>query len=152
MDTVWQDCRYAVRRLASARFFALFVVVTLAVGIAANTVMFSIADAVLFRSLPYPDADRLVMISHGVPGYPQGGATFSYPLYHDMVEQNTSFDTLAAYQGWGSVPLTGRGEPVRVVLNCVTPSYLTLLGARTQVGVCCGRKKIASDRAMPWSC
>jgi predicted permease len=134
MDTVWQDCRYAMRRLASARFFALFVVVTLAVGIAANTVMFSIADAVLFRSLPYPDADRLITISHGVPGYPQGGATFSYPLYHDMVEQNTSFDTLAGYQGWGSVPLTGRGEPVRVVLNCVTPSYLALLGARTQVG------------------
>src|SRR6516164_5863806 len=113
MDTIWQDCRYAMRRLASARFFALFVVATLAVGIAA---------AVLFRSLPYPDADRLVVISHGVPGYPQGGATFSYPLYHDMVEQNTSFDTLAGYQGWGSVPLTGRGEPVRVVLNCVTPS------------------------------
>jgi predicted permease len=134
MDTVWQDYRYAMRRLASAPFFALFVVVTLAVGIAANTIMFSIAEGVLFRSLPYPDADRLVWISHGVPGFPQGGATFSYPAYHDIVEQNTSFDTVAAYEGWGSVVLTGRGEPVRVVLNCVTPSYLTLLGARAQSG------------------
>jgi len=49
-------------------------------------------------------------------------------------EENTSFDTLAAYQGWNSLVLTGRGEPARVVVNCVTPSYLTLLGARTQLG------------------
>jgi putative ABC transport system permease protein len=134
MDIVWQDCRYALRRLRGAPFFALFVVLTLAVGIAANTVMFGIADGVLFRSLPYPDADRLVWISRGVPGFPQGGATFSYPAYHDMVEQNTSFDTLAAYEGWNSLVLTGRGEPIRAVLNCVTPSYLTLLGARAQLG------------------
>jgi len=67
METVWQDCRYALRRLAKAPFFVLFVVLTLSVGIAANTVMFGIADGVLFRSLPYPDPDRLVWISHGVP-------------------------------------------------------------------------------------
>jgi putative ABC transport system permease protein len=134
MENVWQDCRFALRQLRKSPLFALFVVLTLSVGIAANTVMFSIADGVLFRSLPYPDADRLVWISRGVPGFPQGGATFSYPVYRDLVEQNTSFDTVAAYQGWNSVALTGRGEPIRVVLNCVTPSYLTLLGARTQLG------------------
>jgi putative ABC transport system permease protein len=134
MDTVWQDCRLAMRRLASAPFFAVFVVLTLAVGIGANTIMFAIADGVLFRSLPYPDADRLVWISRGVPGFPQGGATFSYPSYRDVLQQNTSFDTVAAYQGWGSLVLTGQGEPVRVVVNCVTPSYLSLLGARTQLG------------------
>lgn len=134
MDTVWQDYRYATRRLAQAPFFALFVVLTLAVGIAANTIMFGIADAVLFRSLPYPDADRLVWISRGLPGYPQGGATFSYPAYRDIAERTTSFDSVAAYEGWGSVVMTGRGEPVRVVTNCVTPSYLTLLGARAQLG------------------
>jgi predicted permease len=134
MDTVWQDYRYATRRLAQAPFFALFVVLTLAVGIAANTIMFGIADAVLFRGLPYPDADRLVWISRGLPGYPQGGATFSYPAYRDIAERTTSFDSVAAYEGWGSVVMTGRGEPVRVVTNCVTPSYLTLLGARVQLG------------------
>ncbi len=134
MHTMWQDCRHAIRRLAGAPFFALFVVLTLAVGIAANTIMFGIADGVLFRSLPYADADRLVWISHGVPGFPQGGATFSYPVFRDVLEENTSFDTLAAYQGWNSLVLTGRGEPARVVVNCVTPSYLTLLGARTQLG------------------
>jgi putative ABC transport system permease protein len=134
MDTIWQDYRYATRRLAQAPFFALFVVLTLAVGIAANTIMFGIADAVLFRGLPYPDADRLVWISRGLPGYPQGGATFSYPAYRDIAERTTSFDSVAAYEGWGSVVMTGRGEPVRVVTNCVTPSYLTLLGARAQLG------------------
>jgi putative ABC transport system permease protein len=134
METIWQDCRYALRRLARAPFFVLFVVLTLAVGIAANTIMFSIANGVLFRSLPYPDANRLVWISHGVPGYPQGGATFSFPVYHDMLEQNSSFDVLAAYQGWADVVMTVRGQPVRVALNCVTPSYLTLLGARAHLG------------------
>jgi hypothetical protein len=53
METVWQDCWYAVRRLARSPFFVLFVVLTLSMGIAANTIMFSVADAVLFRSLPY---------------------------------------------------------------------------------------------------
>jgi putative ABC transport system permease protein len=134
MDLISQDLRIALRRLAKAPFFALFVVLTLAVGIAANTVMFSIADGVLFRSLPYPDANRLVWISRAVPGFPQGGATLSYPAYRDLAEQNTSFDNVAAYQGWGSVVLTGRREPIRVVLNCVTPSYLSLLGARTHLG------------------
>jgi putative ABC transport system permease protein len=134
MELVSQDFRIALRRLGKSPFFAIFVVLTLGVGIAANTVMFSIADGVLFRGLPYPDADRLVWISRGVPGFPQGGATFSYAAYHDMEQQNTSFDALAAYSGWNSVALTGRGEPVRVTLNCVTPSYLPLLGARTQFG------------------
>jgi putative ABC transport system permease protein len=134
MDTLWQDFRYALRRLARSPFFASVVVLTLAVGIAATTIMFGIADGVLFRRLPYPDADRLVWISHGVPGFPQGGATFSYPVYSDILEQNTSFDAMAAYAGWNSLVLTGRDEPVRVVANCVTPSYLTMLGARTQLG------------------
>src|SRR5262245_6588981 len=134
MDTIWQDCRYAVRRLARSPFFAVVVVLTLAVGIAATTIMFSIADGVLFRSLPYPDADRLVWLSHGVPGYPQGGATFSYPVYRDILAQSTGFDSVAAYQGWDSAVLTGRSEPARVVLHYVTPSYLTLLGAEAQLG------------------
>jgi len=134
MENVLQDCRYALRRLRQSPFFVLFVVLTLSVGIAANTVMFAIADGVLFRRLPYPDPNRLVWISHGVPGYPQGGATFSYPAYRDILEQSTAFETLAGYQGWGSLVMTGEGEPIRVVLNCVTPSYLTLLGARTQLG------------------
>jgi putative ABC transport system permease protein len=134
MDTVWQDCRYAVRRLANSPLLVLFVVLTLGVGIAASTIMVDIADGVLFRGLSYPNGDRLVWISHGVPGYPQGGATFSNPTYRDIQEQSTSFDALAAYQGWGSLVMTGRGEPVRVVVNCVTPSYLTLLGARPQLG------------------
>jgi putative ABC transport system permease protein len=134
MEDVLQDCRYALRRLRQSPFFVLFVVVTLSVGIAATTVMFGIADGVLFRRLPYPDPDRLVWISQGVPGYPQGGATFSYPAYRDISEQSTAFETVAGYQGWGSLVMTVRGEPIRMVLNCVTPSYLTLLGAHTQLG------------------
>ena len=134
MGTIWQDCRYALRRLANSPFFAVFVVITLAVGIAANTVIFSAADAILFRALPYPDAERLIFVSRGYPGFPQGGGNFSYAAYHDMLAQNTTFDTLAAYQGYGALALTGRGEPVRVAVNYITPSYLSLLGARALHG------------------
>lgn len=134
MQNISLDFRVALRRLRSEPLLALFVVLTLAVGIAANTIIFSIADSVLFRSLPFPDGDRLVWISHGVPGFPQGGATFSYPVYRDILEQNTSFDQIGAYLGWGQLVLTGKTDPIRVKADYVTPSYLSLLGARAQLG------------------
>ena len=134
MGTVWQDCRYAIRRLVHSPFFAVFVVLTLAVGIAANTIIFSVANGILFRPLPFPHADRLIFVSRGYPGFPQGGGNFTYAAYQDMLAQNTSFDVLAAYQGYGALALTSRGEPVRVAVNYITPSYLSLLGARALQG------------------
>jgi len=124
MDALLQDVRHALRRLANSPRFAAVVVLTLAVGIAANTIIMSIAEGVLFRSLPYPEADRLVFVSRGYPGFPQGGGNFSYAAYDDILKQNTSFDTFAAYQGYGALALTGRGEPVRVAVNCMMKDLL----------------------------
>ena len=134
MDAFLQDVRHALRRLAKSPRFAMVVVLTLAVGIAANTIIFSVADGVFFHGLPYPDGDRLVYVSRAYPGFPQGGGQFTYPAYHDMLEMNASFDVLAAFQGYGAVALTDHGDPVRVAMNYVTPSYLTLLGAKTYQG------------------
>jgi hypothetical protein len=102
IDSLLQDIGYAVRALRASPMFTVVVVVTLAVGIAANTVIFSAARAVFLRGLPYPDADRLAFVSRAYPGFPQGGGNFSYPAYRDMLLQNTSFDTLAAYQEFGA--------------------------------------------------
>ncbi|HUJ39426.1 MAG TPA: ABC transporter permease [Candidatus Acidoferrales bacterium] len=134
MESLCQDVRYALRSLGASPRFAAVVVLTLAVGIAANTVIFSVAQGVLFRPLAYPDADRLLYISRAYPGYPQGGGNFSYPMYLDMRAQATAFDAIAGYQGYGALALTGGDEPVRVAMNYITPSYFTLLGARASLG------------------
>ena len=62
METFWQDLRYAIRMMASNRAFTAVAVLVLALGIAANTVIFSVVNAVLLRSLPFPDSDRIVMV------------------------------------------------------------------------------------------
>ncbi|HTQ84731.1 MAG TPA: ABC transporter permease [Candidatus Solibacter sp.] len=134
MDALLHDARHALRRLVKSPRFAVVVVLTLAVGIAANTIIFSVADSVFFHGLPYPDGDRLVFVSRAYPGFPQGGGNFTYAAYHDMLAQNTSFDVFAAYQGYGALALTDHGDPVRVAPNYITPSYLPLLGAKPFLG------------------
>jgi len=116
MDAFLEDVRHALRRLAKSPRFALVVVITLAVGIAANTILCSVADSVFFHALPFPDGDRLVYVSRAYPGFPQGGGNFTYAAYHDMLALNTSFDVFAAFQGYGALALTDRGDPVRVAV------------------------------------
>ena len=110
------------------------VVTILALGIGANTAIFSAARAVFLRPLPYPDAARLTFVSRAYPGFPQGGGNFSYPAYRDMLQQNTSFDVLAAYQDFGALALTDGDEPVRVRISYITPSYFDLFGVQMAVG------------------
>jgi putative ABC transport system permease protein len=120
-----------VRRAPS---FVAIAVLTLGVGIGANTIIFSVARAVFLNAMKYPDGERLTFVSRGYPGFPQGGGNFTYPAYRDMVQQNTSFDTLAAFQEFGALALTDGTEPVRVNINYITPSYFDLLGTKMQLG------------------
>ncbi len=129
-----QDFRFAVRGLRKSRAFVVIATLTLGIGIGANTVIFSIAQRILLRSVDYPDQPRLAFVSRGYPGFPQGGGNFTYPAYRDMLQQNTSFDELAAFQSFGALALTDGSEAVRVNINYVTPSYLQLLGAQTALG------------------
>ena len=129
-----QDLRESLRIVRRAPGFVMVAVLTLGVGIGANTIIFSIAEAVFLRSMNYPDGQRLTFVSRGYPGYPQGGGNFTYPAYRDMMQQNTSLDTLAAFQEFGALALTDGTEPVRVNINYITPSYLDLLGTKMQLG------------------
>jgi putative ABC transport system permease protein len=128
------ELRLALRVLLKSRRFTVAVIFTLAIGIASNTLIFSVAESVFLRPMPYPDSSRLVYVSQAYPGFPEGGGQFAYPFYRDILGQNRSFDSLAAYQVTGPLALTDGGQPVRVSVTYCTPNYLTLLGMRTAVG------------------
>jgi len=134
METLIQDVRYSLRILRKNPGFTAVAVITLALGIGANVAIFSVAHTVFFGAVRYPDLNRLMFVSRGYPGFPQGGGNFTYPAYRDMLQQNTSFDTLAAFQSFGALALTDTPEAVRVNINYVTPSYLDLLGSRSSLG------------------
>ena len=134
METLWQNLKYAARTLRKNPGFTTVAVLTLALGIGANTAIFSAARAVFRRSMPYPDAGHLVFVSRGFPGFPQGGGNFSYPGSRDIAVENTSFDTFAAFQNFGALALTDGVEPLRVQADYVVPVYFELLGAKAERG------------------
>jgi putative ABC transport system permease protein len=134
MSSIRNDIYLAARLLAKSPRFTAVVVLTLAIGIASNTIIFSVVHSVFLRPMPYPEPSRLVYVSQAYPGFPEGGGQFSYPIYRDMLQQNSTLDALAAYQVSGPLALTDRAEPVRVPITYCTPSYFTLLGIRPALG------------------
>jgi predicted permease len=110
-----QDLRYAARTLRNNPGFTLVAVLTLALGIGANTAIFSMIEAVLLRPLPYPNADQLVMVWEDVrlPHYQDDRNTPAPGNYTDWKAQNSVFSEMAAI-GYRSFSLTGSGEPVRI--------------------------------------
>ena len=130
METLRQDLRYAVRTLARHPGFALISALTLALGIGANTAIFSVVDAVLLRPLPWPDASQLVTLS-STRGGQVGGVV--YLDYKDWREQSSSFDALGVFRGQ-SVNLTGVETPERLTGSFVNADFLRMLGAGASQG------------------
>jgi putative ABC transport system permease protein len=127
------DLRHAVRALAQAPAFTLVTVLTLALGIGANTAIFSLVNAVIVRPLGYPDPHRLMLI-HG--GSPQSGATrfeVSPPDYLDLVAYQQSFSAIGAYRT-RRLEMSGRGEPQQVHGAEVTASLFHVLGVAAAHG------------------
>jgi hypothetical protein len=89
VETVWRDVRYAVRRLLRAPVFSLVALVTLALGIGANTVIYSVLNAAVLRTVPYADADRLMILQVTIafPGRGTNMAPWSYPKFEDLRNQ-----------------------------------------------------------------
>ncbi len=109
---VWQDLRYGVRMLLKNPGITFVVVLALALGIGANTAIFSVVDSVLLRPLPYPDSDRLVFLNETSRAMDE--ISISYPNFTDWRNQNHSFEYIGVYNR-GSYNLTGVGEPERIV-------------------------------------
>src|SRR5262245_43602919 len=130
----WQDLRYGARMLLKRPGFTLVAVVTLTLGIGANTAIFSVVNAVLLRPLPYAEPERLVWLWGNVRGG-TSRASVSPPDFLDYREQNRSFEQLGAFYSPGiSVNLTGDGEPERLRGSAVNANYFDLLGVKPALG------------------
>lgn len=131
MDGLRQDLAFALRQLRRGPGFTTMALLTLALGIGASTAVFSVADSVILRPLPFPEPDRLVRIWETTPA----GATFSAsdPNYLDFRERNRTLDALAAYRE-APVALTGSGEPERLAGIAASHTLFPLLGASAAIG------------------
>jgi putative ABC transport system permease protein len=133
MQTILQDLRYGARMLWKNPGFALIAVITLALGIGANTAIFSVVNAVLLQDLPYRDADRLVMVwEHNRPRNRQMNVV-NAGNYSDWRAQNGVFEDMAAFADNRSV-LTGDGEPEEVATQLATPNLFSVLGVNAIAG------------------
>src|SRR5215468_6911763 len=133
MGTLFQDVRYGLRVLVTKPVFTMVAVLTLALGVGANTAMFSIVNAVLLRSLPYPDPDRLVRIFFDEPGLGLRDVRFSKPELDDLLTRAIVFDDVTPIFE-GSEDLTGAKQPERLEAVNGSVSYFSMLGVAPQIG------------------
>jgi len=133
LDTLWQDLCYGVRMLRKSPGFTAVAVLTLALGIGANTAIFSIVNAVLLRSLPYPDPDRLVRIFFNEPGVGLRDVRFSKPELDDLQTRSGVFEDVSPIFE-GSEDVAGAGRPERVEGVNGSFSYFSMLGVTPQIG------------------
>ncbi len=126
--------RYIVRRLLKTPMFTLIVVATLAIGIGANTAIFSVIDGILLKPLPYPQSETLVSLDHKAPGLDiPGGAGIAPFLYYIYREQNRSLEDVGMWNN-SSVSVTGLAEPEQVQVLEVTDGLLPLLKVQPFIG------------------
>ncbi|HVZ19467.1 MAG TPA: ABC transporter permease, partial [Vicinamibacterales bacterium] len=139
MDRFVRNARFAVRMLAHNRLFALFAILTLGLGIGANTAMFSVVDGVLLKPLPYAHADRLLLVreSTAVAGRTPG---VSIKELYDFREQTASFEKLVEYHQM-NFDLLRKGSPDRVNAGVVSHDFFNVLGIRPLLG----RTFVAAD-------
>ncbi len=132
IESTLQDLHYGLRQLRRNPGFTAVVVLTLALGIGANTAIFSVVNAVVLRPLPYPQGDRLAWIAEIIPTLKAELA--SGGDYVDWKDQNRTLEQLAAYDESADFNLTGRGTPARVHGAYVTANLLSTLGVEPQIG------------------
>src|SRR5690242_6925393 len=135
MGTFLRNLRYAVRTLSNSPGFALVVVLTLALGIGANTAIFSVVYSALLRPLPYHEPDQLFHLgeSRSQADNSRDGAQVSYPDYLDWKKTVKSVESFAAYSG-DAFTLAGNGEPKNIFAEQVTPSFFATLGVKPALG------------------
>jgi putative ABC transport system permease protein len=133
MDNLWQDLRYGIRMLLRSPGFTLVGVLALALGIGANTAIFSVVNAVLLRPLPYPDPDRLVLLSENFSRLGLNRISVSAPEFIDYRDRSQSFERVAAYK-YLNFNLTGVDEPERILGASVSAGLFTLLGINPSRG------------------
>src|SRR5579863_5458399 len=145
-----QDLRYALRQLVKSPGFAAVAIVTLALGIGANTAIFSLLDQALLRTLPVKEADRLVILQSfgSFNGHTSSRTdenfSFSYPMYRDLRDHNSVFSGLIATT-WAQVGVQWHNQPELVSAELVSGNYFDVLSVRPALG----RMLVASDDVVP---
>ncbi len=132
MNTLWQDLRYGIRMMMKKPAFTAIAVLTLALGIGANTAIFTVVDAALLKGLPYKDPDSLFHLWEMTPQKDYNRREASYPDYQDW-QNNESFEAMAAYTG-GMATMTGLGDPERVASPVATANFFSVLGVEALIG------------------
>lgn len=134
LDEVRQDLRHAARTMRANPAFTLTAVLTLAIGIGANTAIFSVVNAVLLRPLPYHDAGRLATLWTDDPKHDVHEEGVSYPTFNDWRTMSRSFQDLAFFSRANPVTLTSVYEPERVESAVVSANFFSVLGVRPELG------------------
>src|SRR5256884_5719188 len=133
MDSLFKDIRYSVRSLLKRPGFTAIAVITLALGIGANTAIFSVVNTLLLRPLPFKEPTRLVQVWEADFKRGQNTMEVSYPNFADWRDQNQVFEQIAAYSD-KTFNLTDTGEPERIQGEIVSPSLFPLLGIKPVLG------------------
>jgi len=131
METFWQDLKYGVRMLARSPSFTAIAILTLALGIGANTVLFSVVNGVLLKPLPYLQPDSLVSLAESTAEFES--SSISYPNFLDWQRANSTFSSIAAYRG-DDFTITGQGETERVRVGMVSSAFFPILGVKMVAG------------------
>lgn len=133
MNSIWQDIRFGMRMLAKHRFTSLACIAALALGIGANTVVFSLAEAFLLHPVPFESADRVVALVDSRPGQGIDVNSVAPATFFDWKKEARSFEQLAAY-AWQEINLTGDREPQKVQAFAVTVNLFAAIGVRPEKG------------------
>jgi predicted permease len=133
LEHLSQDVRYALRMLRKTPTFTLVAVLTLALGVGANTAIFSIVNAVLLRSLPFPEPERLVRIFFNNPGTGMRRVLYSVPELEDVRNRAGVFEYVTGAER-GSIDMTGGAKAQRLEMVTANPNYFAMLGAAPQIG------------------
>ena len=133
MDTIIQDIKFGLRILLKSPSLSIVATIALALGIGANTAIFSVVNAVLLRPLPFPNPDQLVALFETDKQAGRIRGSHSYPNFFDLRAQNTTFEKVASYYSSDFV-MTGRGEPTRLPAAVVSADLFPLLGIKPLYG------------------
>ena len=132
-DEMFQDLRFGVRMLLKHKGFTFIAVLTLALGIGANTAIFSVVNAVLLNPFAYPEAERIMFLSSSRLNKPDSSNAISYPNFLDWQKQQATFSQLAAARN-RTFNLSGVAEPIQVKSAIISPEAFPLLGVAPQLG------------------
>src|SRR5262245_31480947 len=133
MNTIWQDLRYGARMLLKNKSFTLVAVLTLALGIGANTAIFSVVNGVLLRSAPYHEPERVALLWGDMPSLNEHHDQVSATDVADWRRLNSVFEDVATFAKWTPI-LSGEGEPERISGMQVGDGYFSVMRGRPMLG------------------